>query len=484
MDLAARPTMPAAPEAPAADLQARFHAQRLAFAAERFPDAATRRGRLERMRRLVEENEQRFASAISADFGNRSRHETVIAETFFVLAGISHARRHLAQWMKKRRVGTSFHSLPGASWILPQPLGVVGVVSPWNYPLQLALAPAVAALAAGNRVMIKPSEITPRLSRLLAELVVAFFAPEECTVVAGDAELGKAFVRLPFDHLLFTGSTAVGRQVALAAAANLTPVTLELGGKSPAIIDDSADLADSARRIAAGKLFNAGQTCIAPDYVLVPAGKQQAFAGAYVQAVRELYPTLERNPDYTSVVNERHYARLQMLLDDARAAGARVVEVNPGGEPQEPAARRMRPHLLLQVDGSMAVMREEIFGPLLPVVPCDTAAQALAFVNERPRPLALYWFGRDRSRAEQVLRATISGGVTINDVLLHIAQENLPFGGVGDSGIGAYHGEWGFRLFSKEKAVFEQSRLAGTAMLWPPFGARAAWVIKALKRLL
>ena len=300
--------------APAADLQARFHAQRLAFAADRFPDAAARRGRLERMRRLVEENEQRFASAISADFGNRSRHETVIAETFFVLAGIAHTGRHLAGWMKKRRVGTSFHSLPGRSWILPQPLGVVGVVSPWNYPLQLALAPAVAALAAGNRVMIKPSEITPRLSQLLAELVGAAFAPEECTVLTGDAELGNAFVRLPFDHLLFTGSTAVGRQVALAAAANLTPVTLELGGKSPAIIDDSADLADSARRIAAGKLFNAGHTCIAPDYVLVPAGKQQAFADAYVQAVGEPYPTLERNPDYTSVVNERHYARLQMLL--------------------------------------------------------------------------------------------------------------------------------------------------------------------------
>ena len=484
MDVGAERMTHSATAAPDVDLQARFDAQRRAFAADRFPEAAARGDRLERMRRLVEENEQRFASAICADFGNRSRHETVIAETFFVLAGISHTRRHLAQWMKKRRVGTSFHSLPGRSWILPQPLGVVGVVSPWNYPLQLALAPAVAALAAGNRVMIKPSEITPRLSQLLAELVGAAFTPEECTVLTGDAELGKAFVRLPFDHLFFTGSTAVGRQVALAAAANLTPVTLELGGKSPAIVDDSADVADSARKIAAGKLFNAGQTCIAPDYVLVPARQQQAFADAYVQAVGELYPTLEHNPDYTSVVNERHYARLQMLLDDARAAGARVVEVNPGGEPQQPAARRMRPHLLLQVDGSMAVMREEIFGPLLPVVPCQTAAQALAFVNERPRPLALYWFGRERARAEQVLRATISGGVTINDVLLHIAQDNLPFGGVGDSGIGAYHGEWGFRLFSKDKPVFEQSRLAGTAMLRPPFGRKTTSIIDTLKRLL
>ncbi len=480
---AERVTPLAAPPA-AGELQALFQAQRRAFAADSFADLATRHDRLERMRRLVEGNEERLAGAICADFGHRSRHETLIAETFFVLAGIAHTRRHLARWMKQRRVGTSFHSLPGASWILPQPLGVVGVVSPWNYPLQLALAPAVAALAAGNRVLIKPSEITPRLSQLLAELVGTFFAPQECTVVTGDAELGKAFVRLPFDHLFFTGSTAVGRQVALAAAANLTPVTLELGGKSPAIVDASADLADSAVKIAAGKLFNAGQTCIAPDYVLVPAARQQAFADAYARAVAQLYPTLEHNPDYTSIVNERHYARLQMLLDDARAAGARVIEVDPGREARAPAARRLRPHLLLQVDAGMAVLREEIFGPLLPVVPYDTLDQALAFVNERPRPLALYWFGRERARAQEVLRATVSGGVTINDVLLHIAQENLPFGGVGDSGIGAYHGEWGFRLFSKEKPVFEQSRLAGTALLRPPFGPKAAAVLKALRRLL
>jgi len=465
-----------------ADLEARFRTQQRSFAADSFPAAAVRRDRLERMRQLVARNERRFAQAICADFGNRSQHETIIAETFFVLAGIAHARKHLAGWMKQRRVGTSFHSLPGASSILPQPLGVVGVVSPWNYPLQLALAPAVAALAAGNRVMIKPSEITPRLSHLLAELVAAAFTADECTVVTGDADTGRAFVRLPFDHLFFTGSTAVGRQVALAAAAKLTPATLELGGKSPAIIDERCDLPDAARKIAAGKLFNAGQTCIAPDYVLLPASRQQAFAQAYAQAVGELYPTLERNPDYTTIVNERHYARLRSLADEARAAGARVVEINPGGEPEQPGSRKMRPQLLLEVTAGMAVMREEIFGPLLPLVPYETLGQALAFVNARPRPLALYWFGRERARAQEVLRGTISGGVTVNDVLLHIAQENLPFGGVGDSGSGAYHGEWGFRLFSKEKPVFEQSRLAGTALLRPPYGRKAESVISALKR--
>jgi coniferyl-aldehyde dehydrogenase len=474
---------PASAAGAAAPMRATFDAQRQAFAREMFPSLATRLERLERLAALVQENEERFIEAISADFGHRSRHETIIGETFFVLAGLSHARKHLRRWMKRRRVPTSFHSLPGASSILPQPLGVAGVVSPWNYPLQLGLGPALAALAAGNRVMLKPSEITPRFSALLAQQVAQRFAPDEFAVVTGDAETGRAFVQLPFDHLFFTGSTAVGRQVALAAAANLTPVTLELGGKSPVILDEGCDLADSARRIAAGKLFNAGQTCIAPDYALVPASRQEAFASAFAQAAGELYPALEGNADYTSIVNERHYARLQRLADEAREAGARVIEINPGGQAQPPGSRKMRPKVLLGVTPEMAVMQEEIFGPLLPVLPYERLEDALAFVNARPRPLALYWFGRDRSRAEQVLHGTIAGGVTINDVLLHIAQENLPFGGVGDSGSGVYHGEHGFRLFSKEKPVFEQSRLAGTALTRPPYGKRADTVISTLKRL-
>jgi coniferyl-aldehyde dehydrogenase len=465
------------------DLQALFNAQQQAFAAQSFPVAAVRLERLERLKRLVTDNEGPIADAISADFGNRSRHETAIAETFFVLAAIAHARSHLGRWMRKRRVGTSFHSLPGSSWIMPQPLGVVGIVSPWNYPLQLALAPAVAALAAGNRVMIKPSETTPRFSQLLALLIGQRFAPDECVVVTGDADVGRDFVRLPFNHLFFTGSTEVGRKVALAAAANLTPVTLELGGKSPAIVDTSSDLADSARKIAVAKLFNAGQTCIAPDYVLVPTARLQAFAEAFTQAVTGLYPTLENNPDYTSVVDDRHYARLQGLAQDAQLAGARVLPINPGGQPEDPGARRMRPTLLLGVTGGMRVMQEEIFGPLLPVVGYDTLEEAIAFINARPRPLALYWFGRDPAHRDQVLRRTISGGVTVNDALLHIAQENLPFGGVGDSGIGAYHGEYGFRLFSKEKPVFVQSRLAGTWLLRPPYGKLAASVMRNLRRM-
>ena len=465
------------------DLQAIFALQQQAFAAQSFAPLEVRLDRLDRLRRLVEEHEQQMAEAISADFGNRSHHETAIGEVFIVLAALAHTRSHLRRWMRKRRVRTSFHSLPGSSWILPQPLGVAGIVSPWNYPLQLALVPAIAAIAAGNRVMIKPSELTPRFSQLLSELVAQRFSVDECAVVTGDADTGREFVRLPFNHLFFTGSTAVGRQVALAAAANLTPVTLELGGKSPAIVDGSANLLDSARKLAAGKLFNAGQTCIAPDYVLVPHSRLQDFAQAYAQAVEEMYPTLEGNGDYTSIVNDRHFARLQALADDARHRGAQVQVINPGGAAHEPAGRKMRPTLLLGVDGTMAVMQEEIFGPLLPVMGYGALDDAIAFVNARARPLALYWFGRDRANQERVLRETISGGVTVNDVLLHIAQENLPFGGVGDSGSGAYHGEHGFRIFSKEKPVFEQSRLAGTWLLRPPYGKLAESVIRTLKRL-
>ena len=467
----------------APDLVTLFALQREAFAREPFPTLEARLQRLDRLRALVERHGDEMARAISADFGNRSLHETAIAETFFVLAGIAHTRKHLKAWMKPRRVATSFHSLPGTSRILAQPVGVVGVMSPWNYPLQLALAPAVAALAAGNRVLLKPSEVTPGFSALLARRVAEAFAPEELAVVLGDADVGKAFVAQPFDHLFFTGSTAVGRHVALAAAANLTPVTLELGGKSPAIIDPGADLRQAAARIATGKLFNAGQTCIAPDYVLAPRAQAEAFAEAFRDAALRMYPRLDANPDYTSIVNERHYQRLQGLVREAEQGGARVLRVDPPGETEQPALRKLRPALLLDVRPDMAVMREEIFGPLLPVVPYDALEEAIGFVNARPRPLALYWFGTDAQRRNQVLTRTLSGGVTVNDVLLHIAQENLPFGGTGESGIGAYHGEYGFRLFSKEKPVFEQSRFAGNALLRPPYGPRTERVIAMLRKL-
>ncbi len=465
-------------------MQTLFDRQSAAFAQDSFPDLTARLDRLARLQALMEKHEAAMAQAISADFGQRSRHETLIAESFILLADIAHTVRHLKRWMKPRRVPTAIHFLPGSSHIIPQPLGVVGIISPWNYPLQLAMVPAVAALAAGNRVMIKPSELTPRFSDLLGEILAERFAPDECAVVTGDAEVAKAFSSLPFDHLFFTGSTAVGRHVGVAAAANLTPVTLELGGKSPAIVGADADLVAVAKKIAAGKLLNAGQTCIAPDYVLLPHASFDAFAHAYADAVAQLYPTLENNPDYTSIINPRHYARLKGLIDDARAQGARFFEINPGQEAASSEARKLRPTILSQVHDNMRVMQEEIFGPVLPVLGYGTLDEALHYVNSHPRPLALYWFSQDKAATARVLRETISGGVTVNDTLLHIVQANLPFGGVGPSGSGAYHGDYGFKLFSKEKPVFTQSRFSGSALLFPPYGARAEVMIRWMKKIL
>ncbi|MEI8326725.1 MAG: coniferyl aldehyde dehydrogenase [Betaproteobacteria bacterium] len=460
-----------------------FDLQRAAFAKDSFPDLAVRLDRLARLKALMVEHEEAMAQAISADFGQRSRHETLIAESFIVLSDIGHTQKHLKRWMKPRRVATALHFLPGSSRIIPQPLGVVGIISPWNYPLQLAIVPTVAALAAGNRVMIKPSELTPRFSDLLGEILAQRFANDECAVVTGDAEIARAFSALPFDHLFFTGSTAVGRHVGVAAAANLTPVTLELGGKSPTIVGADADLAKVAKKLAAGKLLNAGQTCIAPDYVLLPRASLAPFATAYAQAVSQLYPTLEANPDYTSIVNGRHFARITGLVDDARAKGAQVVEINPANEAAAPGSRKLRPTLLLEVNDGMSAMQEEIFGPVLPLLGYDTLDDAIAYVNAHPRPLALYYFGNNRGDTDRVLHETISGGVTINDALLHIVQANLPFGGVGPSGSGAYHGDYGFKLFTKEKPVFIQSRLSGSSLLFPPYGKFTETMLGWMKKI-
>jgi len=453
--------------------------QRAAFDAQRAPDAATRIARLDRLLQLVDANEAAFAEAIDADFGGRSAHETRLAELFVVRAGIRHARATLRRWMAPRRVRTDLHFLPGHNRLMPQPLGVVGIVSPWNYPLQLSLGPALAALAAGNRAIIKPSELTARFSDLLQRLVGQSFPEEELAVVTGGVDVARAFVSLPFDHLFFTGSTAVGRQVAQAAAANLVPVTLELGGKSPAIVDPSCDLDVAVPRIAFGKLLNAGQTCIAPDYALVPQGSAEALAQRLSAAIARMYPTLVANPDYTAIITERHRARLVELVAEARSMGARVVEVNPAGERFEGGTRKLPPTIVLGATREMRLMREEIFGPVLPVVACDGVDDAIAYVNERDRPLALYWFGDDDRNRDRVLERTVSGGVTINGCLTHFAQEHQPFGGVGASGSGAYHGEYGFRAFSKDKPVYYQSRVGLVPMLMPPYGkpldALLAW---------
>jgi coniferyl-aldehyde dehydrogenase len=457
--------------------------QRAAFAGEMNPSIAARQDRLDRLAAMNEKHGTRIIEAIDADFGHRSAHETRMAELVLMGAAIRHARRHLKGWMRTRRVPTALHYLPASNRLMRQPLGVVGIVAPWNYPYQLSVTPAVAAIAAGNRVMIKPSELTPRFSELLQRIVGESFAEEEIAVVIGDAQTGKAFTELPFDHLFFTGSTAVGRMVAQAAAKNLTPVTLELGGKSPAILDPSSDLGTVAPRLAFGKLLNAGQTCIAPDYAFVPNDRIDSFVEHMQRAVAEMYPRLAANPDYTSIVSDRHFARLQGLLEDARAKGARIVTINPAAETFDPARRKQPPVLVLGATPEMKLMQEEIFGPILPVLGYDRIEEAISYINRHDRPLALYWFGADGASRDKVLNQTISGGVTLNDCIWHIAQEDQPFGGVGASGTGSYHGEWGFRTFSKEKPVFTQPRLNAMFLMYPPYGKTFERMLALLKRI-
>ena len=445
------------------------------------PTLAERLDRLARLKAAISDNEFRFEQAISADFGHRCPTETAIAETLLVLGEIKHAAKHLKKWMAPQRVSTALQFMPAKNRLIPQPLGVVGIIAPWNYPLQLTLAPAVGALAAGNRVMIKPSELVPRFSALLQQVISAKFDATEIFVTGIDDEISRAFAALPFDHLIFTGSTRVGRLVAEAAGRNLTPVTLELGGKSPAIVDRSADLGQAAERIAYGKLLNAGQTCIAPDYVLVPDPVVQDFADRLQGHMQRMFGTDPDNADYTSIISDRHYARLEGLLADAAAKGARLMQAAKPGDPAWKSKRKFPPTLVLGATPEMAIMREEIFGPLLPVVGYKEAGEPVCWINAHDRPLALYWFGKDEAARDEVLTRTVSGGVTVNDCLFHFTQINQPMGGIGASGTGAYHGEWGFRTLSKLKPVFYRSALNRLADLYPPYGARIARLEKMLR---
>lgn len=446
-----------------------------------------RRERLLRIRKLLDEHGPALAVAVQADFGMRSARLTEVADFLVLRALLAHTLRNLARWSRPQRVHTPLHLQPARAWVQRQPLGVVGVISPWNYPVQLALGPVIAALAAGNRVMLKPSELTPHTSAQLARLAAQFFAPDEFAVVQGEATLASAFSSLPFDHLFFTGSTQVGRRVAQAAAANLTPTTLELGGKSPCIVDAGYDLNEAARRIAHGKLLNAGQTCIAPDYVLLPRGSEGAFAQAFRSAVGRMYPQVADNPDYCAIIDARHHARLQAMLQQAVQQGAQLDVIEPATVPPGATAAaqwQMAPTLVFGVTQHMLLMQEEIFGPVLPVLTYERLDDAIDYVNARPRPLALYWFGDSTATRDEVLRRTVSGGVTVNDTLMHVAHENLPFGGVGESGWGAYHGEAGFVRMSHQKAVFAPSRWNGSRLFYPPYGPRFDWLTGLLKRLL
>jgi acyl-CoA reductase-like NAD-dependent aldehyde dehydrogenase len=443
------------------------------------PSYEQRIASLEKLEDAILARKNALADAISRDFGNRSRHETLVCDLFLLLGAIRHAKAHLRDWMEPEARETSWVFLPARVEVVPQPVGVVGIIAPWNYPVQLALAPLVCALAAGNRAILKPSELVPETSALLADLIAHAFAEEQVAVIQGGADVGDALSRLPLDHLVFTGSTRVGRAIMRNASENLVPVTLELGGKSPVIVAPDFSARVAAERVMAGKLLNAGQTCIAPDYALVPTSKREAFVEACRAAVAKTYPTLLQNPDYTSIVNEKHYTRLRGYLEDARDRGARVVELNPAGELLE-ETRKLAPALVLDPTEEMLVMQEEIFGPILPVRTYDGLDEAIGYVNDHPRALALYLFSHDGAATARVLAETISGGVTVNETMLHFAQDDLPFGGIGPSGMGHYHAREGFEAFTKKKPVFRQARVNATGILRPPYGKMLERILKIL----
>ena len=433
--------------------------QREAFLRDGPPPAEVRIDRIDRCIGLLVDHQDAIAAAIDQDFGCRPALLSKFTDVSASIEPLKQVRGQLRRWMRPERRRTTpaiIGWIGGSAEIQPQPLGVVGLIAPWNFPVNMVFAPLACMLAAGNRCLIKPSEYTPATSALMARLFAEAFDETEIAVCTGGPAVGEAFSRLPFDHLLFTGSTVVGRQIMRAAAENLVPVTLELGGKSPVIIGRSADIELAASRVMAGKTMNTGQICVAPDYVLLPAERRDAFVAAAVAAVARMFPTLADNPEYTSIINERHVDRLRAILDDARAGGARLVEANPAGEDLGRSLRKMAPVLILDPADSMRAMQEEIFGPLMPVKTYETIDEAIAFVNSRPRPLALYYFGEDRVEERHVLARTTSGGVTVNDVVMHVAMTELPFGGVGASGMGVYHGIEGFRRFSHMKPVFRE----------------------------
>jgi coniferyl-aldehyde dehydrogenase len=460
-------------------LEAVLRAQKAAFLAHPMPTLAERRRDLDALRRALLAFRKRLAAAVSEDFGNRSVHETY-AELMSSVQGIRYARRHLRGWMRPSRRRAGLLMATTRSRVYYQPKGVAGIIVPWNYPLALAIGPLTCALAAGNRVMLKMSEATPRVNEVVREMLASVFEDEHVAVILGDVAVGRAFARQPFDHLLFTGSTEVGRHIMRAAADNLTPVTLELGGKSPTLISDDVSMEMAAERICFGKAFNAGQTCVAPDYVLCPTGRVDEFVRAFEKAFAEMYPDLHSNLDYTCIVNDRQYRRLLGYLDDARAMGAEVIELNPGGMRVDPGQRKLPLHLVKNVTPGMRLMQEEIFGPILPIVPYDGIEAAIRFINERPRPLAINLFDDDAARRQRVLDATHSGGVCVNDAVSQFIAEDLPFGGVGDSGMGHYHAYEGFLTFSHHKAVFSRPRFNTARPLYAPHGG---WLQRLIFKL-
>ena len=454
------------------DLTASFERLQLRSRSEPFPEKRTRQDRLERTIALLAQHRNEICDAISADYGTRSRTQSLIAEVFVTQQMLGFARRRVGRWMRPERRGTGFMGLPlsllGArARVLHQPLGLVGVIGPWNFPVNLLLAPLAGIFAAGNVAMLKPSEHTPETAELMARLVAERFDPDELTVVTGGIEQARAFGRLPFDHLIYTGGECAARDVLHSAASNLTPVTLELGGKSPVVVSQGADLTMAARRTIGGKLLNNGQVCLAPDIVLIPREKLDSLILAMIAEAERMAPQPEINPDVAAVLNARHYDRMTELLDDARSRGARIVSA--AKVPESTTSRRLPITLVVDPPDDSRIMREEIFGPLVAVKPYDRFEDAIASINARPRPLALYYFGRRKAEIDRLRRETVSGSLVLNDVVMQYTAEDLPFGGVGQSGMGRYHGRDGFRNFSNARAEYRQAFPDLGAIVRPPF---------------
>ena len=469
------------------EMEAVLRKQRAAHHQMRPEPMSLRKDRIQRAMKLLTDHADDLCKVMAADFGNRSPHQSMITDIAGTVNFGKYCLKHMDKWSRpeKRHVQFPLGLLGAKAEVRYEPKGVVGILSPWNFPVNLSFGPLMQIFAAGNRAMIKPSEFTEKTSLLTKELVEEYFTPDECAVFTGGPEVAAAFSELPFDHLIFTGSTATGRKVMESAAKNLVPVTLELGGKSPVFLGESADFAKAGERVALGKMLNAGQICLAPDYLYVPESKQDEAIHGVWQGTANMYPTLLDNEDYASVVTDRHFDRLQELVADARDKGAEVIEVNPGNEDfSNTNARKMPLTILKNVNDDMRAMQEEIFGPVLPVKTYRHIDEAIDYVNDHDRPLGLYFFGQDSDEREKVLSRTISGGVTVNDVIFHVSMEDLPFGGVGPSGMGSYHGVEGFREFSHARSIYTQPKIdvAKLGGLKPPYGPATEKAVKTMMK--
>lgn len=450
-------------------LTATFDAQKAYFFKNPFPDLAARKAALKQLKGLLLDNQDAICEAISKDFGYRSPKETLLLEMMTTIGDINYTLHNLRGWMKPEKRVVAMQFMPASNTVMYQPLGVVGIIVPWNYPLYLSVGPLVSAIAAGNCAMLKMSEYTPHFNQVLADVLATQFSTEQISIVEGEADVAAAFSSLAFDHILFTGSSAVGKHVMRAAAENLTPVTLELGGKSPAIIDAEIGMDDAVKRIIFGKCANAGQTCVAPDYLLVPQQRLDECIQALKTHFNALYPDFENNPDYSFVVNDRQYSRLLNYLKSAQAAGATITSSTEKSFEDYQHTRKLPLQIVSRCPDSETIMQEEIFGPLLPIVTYETYADAISYVNQRPRPLALYVLSHNSKLQQEFMQKTHAGGVGINETIVHVGQEDMPFGGIGPSGMGHYHGKEGFMTFSKAKAIHKKGRIYSTSFIHPPY---------------